>query len=127
MTWFKALSGRLPCQHGFEQFAQHTLGLVRKLFAIGERLALLHIGALRQLQLHGVDAVAWLAVMTGDVAALEAPVQHMAVIHRLGANALQLLCQSRIATGAIERTEVEVRQLALEQVRDLGADRVGVP
>src|SRR5471030_905577 len=79
---------------------------------------LFHIRALPQLQLHRVEVLGRVAVMPGDVAALEAAVQHMAVIGVPGADRFQLRGQLRIATGAVEGAEVEVRQFAVEQVRD---------
>ncbi|MNJ79031.1 hypothetical protein D3C77_769280 [compost metagenome] len=51
----------------------------------------------------------------------------MTVTCRFGAHALQPLGQRRIATGAIEGAQVEVRQLAVEQVRDQRTNRMGIP
>jgi hypothetical protein len=73
-----------------------------------------------------VDILRRVAVMAGDVAALEAPVQHMGVLRMSRADGLQPAGQFRIATGAVEGAEVEVRQLAVEQVRDHRADRVRI-
>nr|GFD51718.1 hypothetical protein [Tanacetum cinerariifolium] len=66
------------------------------------------------------------AVMTGDVAAFEAPVQHMAVELGGGAGGFQAMSQRLVATGAVEGAEVEVWQAAFEQVRDVPANRMGI-
>ena len=57
--------------------------------------------------------------MTGDMATLEAPVQYMTVGRMLGTNGFQVTGQRRIATGAIKGAQVEVRQTAVKQMRDL--------
>ena len=88
------------------------------LLAIAERFELFHVRALAQFQLHRVDVLRRVAVMTGDVAALEASVEHMGVFVVARADRFQLRGQLWIATGAIEGAEVEVRQFAVEQVRD---------
>ena len=65
-----------------------------------------------------MDSLRRVAVVPGDVPAFETPVQHMAVLRVRRADRFQLAGQPGIAGGAIERAEVEVRQLAVEQVRD---------
>ena len=66
------------------------------------------------------------AVVTGDMAALEAPVQHMGILRMLSADGFQLAGQLRVARSAVEGTQIEVRQFAVEQVRDQRADRVRI-
>ena len=116
-----------PRQCGLEQRLQHFARRLGAVFAVGKRLLLFHVGALRQLQLYGMDVMRRVAVMPGDVAAFEAPVKHMAVTLGLAAHLDQPLGQARVATGAIERAQVEVRQPAIEQVRDQRTNRVGIP
>ncbi|MNH19667.1 hypothetical protein D3C79_794110 [compost metagenome] len=74
-----------------------------------------------------MDVVGRIAIVTGDMPALEAAIEHMTVLPGLSADTLQALSQLRIATGAIEGAEVEVRQLAFEQMRNVRADRVRIP
>ncbi|MCY1280887.1 hypothetical protein D9M70_296820 [compost metagenome] len=50
----------------------------------------------------------------------------MAVVPRIGADRHQGLGQGRVATGAGIGAEIEVRQPAVEQARDEGADRVRI-
>jgi hypothetical protein len=109
-----------------QQFPEHYLGRRCQVLAIAERLELFHVGALAQLQLHRMNVLGRIAVVPGDVAALEATVQHMAVIAVTRADRLQLGGQLRIATGAVEGAKVEVRQFAVEQMRDDRADRVRI-
>src|SRR5471032_351444 len=73
-----------------------------------------------------MDVLSRITVMPGNVAALETPIHYMAVGRVSGTNRCQLSLQLWIATGAIESAEVEVRQLAVEQVRDHRADRMRV-
>ena len=107
-----------PGQQPLEQFLEHHLGRCCQVLAIAERFELFHVGALCQFQLHGMDMLGRVAVVAGDMPTLEAPVEHMGVAAVAGADRLQPAGQLRIAAGAIESAEVEVRQLAFEQVRD---------
>ncbi|MNH21841.1 hypothetical protein D3C79_816700 [compost metagenome] len=56
-----------------------------------------------------MDVIGRIAVMPGDMPALEAAIEHMAVALGLGAHLFQPFGQSRVATGAVEGTQVEVR------------------
>jgi len=105
-----------PRQKTVQQLLQHPPRRFSKIRAIAERLELFHIRALAQLQLHGMDVLRRVAVIPGDMAALEAPVEHMGVLRIRGADGFQLAGQFRSAGGAVEGAEVEVRQLAVEQV-----------
>ena len=108
-----------PLDNPRQQLLEHHMGRCRQVFAIVERLELFHISALRQFQLHSMDIIHRAAVMTGDMATLEAPVQYMTVGRMLGTNGFQVTGQRRIATGAIKGAQVEVRQTAVKQMRDL--------
>ncbi|OMP13412.1 hypothetical protein COLO4_01731 [Corchorus olitorius] len=116
-----------PAQNLFQQSAQHPLRRLRQILPIGKWLNLLHICALRQLQLHCMDILRRIAVMPGDMPALEAPVQHMAVLPGPGAHCLQAPGQFSIAARAVERPQVEVRQFPVEQMRHMGPDRMRIP
>src|SRR4051812_47764132 len=76
-------SGTAPighlCQGGLQQRAQHALQGARPGVVPGEAV-LVHVGALADLQLHRIHGVARIAVMTGDVTALEPAVGHPVVI-----------------------------------------------
>ncbi len=66
------------------------------------------------------------AIVASDMPALEAPVQHMGELRMLSADAFQLAGQLGVTRRAVEGAEVEVRQLAVEQVRDYRADGVRI-
>ncbi len=85
----------------------------------------MHVGALGQLHLHGVDMLRRPAVVAGDPAALEAAVGDVAEA-ALRHHGLEPLAQRRRAGAAVIGAEIEDRQLALEEPRDDGADRVAV-
>ena len=57
--------------------------------------------------------------MASDMATLEASVQYMTVGWMLGTNGFKIAGQRRIATGTIEGAQIEVRQTAVKQMRDL--------
>jgi len=96
-----------PSQQSFQQLPQHHLRRLGQIRAITERFELLHIGALTQLQLHRMDILRRVAVVTGDMAALEAPIQHMGVLRMLSADGFQLAGQLRVARSAVESTQIE--------------------
>src|SRR5574343_411327 len=61
-------------QRGVQKGVQQRLHGGGALFVVGKGRALLHIEALAHFQLHGVDAVRGVAIVAGDVAALEAAI-----------------------------------------------------
>src|SRR4029450_7868640 len=65
-----------PVQHGRDDGAQVRAHAVSQVLAEGEGRVLVHVGDLRQLELHGLYALGRAAVVAGDVAALEATVEH---------------------------------------------------
>ena len=85
-----------PGQQALQQFLEHHLRRLGQIRAIAERLELFHVGALPQLQLHRMDVFGRVAVMPGDVAALETTVQHMAVVAVRRADGFQLSGQALI-------------------------------
>ena len=105
---------------------EHNLRRPGQVLAVIERLNLFHISALRQLQLHRMDMLRRAAVMAGDMATLETSVQHMAVLRMLCADRFQITGQLRVAASAVERTKVEVRQLAVKQMWDVRTNRVRI-
>src|SRR3546814_12133709 len=83
-----------------------------------------HRAALREFHLDRVDAAFGTAVMARRPAALETAVGDMAVAAcRANArdDAFEFGCGGRAAVGA----DVELRPLAVEQARDMAADRMG--
>src|SRR4051812_49994207 len=69
-------------------------------------------------------AVRRIAVAAGDVAAFEATVQHHAVaLYRFR----ERLAGGRRAGFAVRGAEVQIGELAVEEARQLGKDRVGIP
>src|SRR5512138_1716414 len=67
-----------------------------------------------------------LPVVAGDVAALEAAVDHVRVVRLPVEHARQRGAKARRAARAAGGAEVEVRQLALEKPRQLRLDAVAV-
>ncbi len=84
------------------------------------------MGGLRQFHLDGMDAGFRLPVMPGRPAALEAAVEDAGVTLGRSGDVDRRLLDGRRAGPAHVRADVEVRQLALEQERDMRADRVAV-
>src|ERR1700761_7443762 len=94
---------REQARDGFLHLCGTRLGIREAVF--------IHVVDLRQLQLHGLHAGFGLPVMTGDVAALEATVNHEAIARLAFEHVFELLLQCRRATRAFGRAQVEVRQL----------------
>src|SRR5882672_4525052 len=90
--------------------------------AVGRRL--LHIGRFRELQLHRVHVVRRAAVGARDGPALEAAVQHYAVVLY---GSQKRLTHSRSARPAINAAEVEIGKLAVKKARQHRKDGVRVP
>src|SRR3546814_13249612 len=74
-----------PGQHGVDEAGEHRADAGGEVVAEAEGWVLVHVGALGELELHGVDAVRGTPMAAGDVAALEAAVGGVAVAERLGA------------------------------------------
>lgn len=68
-----------------------------------------NIGALRQLQLHRMEVIHRPAVMTGDIPAFEATIQHMAVRRMLRAHRFKLPSQPRSTAQPVKSTQIEIR------------------
>ena len=82
-------------------------------------MRLSHVGAHREFQLDGVHTLRWPAVMSRRVAALEASVGDLRE-RALGADRSRDSSAERmIATHSRIRADVDMRQLAIEQARDL--------
>src|SRR5690606_38287103 len=74
---------------------------------------LVHVDALADLQLHGLDAARRVGVMPGDVAAAETAVVDPVVARLAGQHRLQAPAQRDARAGAAGGAEVEVGQAAL--------------
>ena len=116
----------LVCQHRYELFDQS--GQRRRHGRVeARRIRLRHVGALRDLELHGVHATRRIAVVAGDVAALEPSVHHV----REASLRFELTDHACDAVGAgtapAEGAKVEFGQLAVEEARFARADRVRIP
>src|SRR3546814_4636248 len=65
---------RRPGQQGVDEAGEHRADAGGEVVAEAEGWVLVHVGALGELELHGVDAVRGTPMAAGDVAALEAAV-----------------------------------------------------
>ena len=74
-----------------------------------------------------MHALRWGAIASGDVAALEAAVEHVADSRLAGAGLHQGVCNRDVGAGAISRAQVEPGQAPLKQPGNLRADAVRVP
>ena len=79
---------------------------------------LIHIAAAGEFHLHCVHALVRSAIVAGDVAAFEAAVGDVGFAT---GGAVQFNCGSEggIATGAAVGAEIELREFAFEQARDV--------
>src|SRR5208337_2166371 len=84
-----------------------------------------HVAAAGELELDRLDPLARLAVAAGDPAAPEAAVDDKTLPAR-GERRVERLPQFGAAARAAVRAEIEHRQLAVEEARDAGADRMRV-
>src|SRR5690606_30607612 len=119
----RAHSGRA---RGREQRAQPPLE-ARGPGRVPGEAGLVHVAALAHLQLHRLHALFGAPVVARDVAALEAPVGHPAVVVLARQHPRQPLGERGRAAGAAGGAEVEVGQPAGEQPRQLAADGVAFP
>src|SRR3982751_1057403 len=99
-----------------EERAQHALRFRGDLIEILECI-LVHVVELRELELHGFDVLAGLAVVPRDVAALEAAVDDVRVLACRREHAFEPRLQCRRAARAARRAEIEIGQLSFEQER----------
>src|SRR5690349_10083159 len=65
--------------------------------------------------------------MVRDVTALEAPIEHRAEFAIARDRMQQRIAHRARTTRTLARAEIELRQHALEQARDLARDRVRIP
>src|SRR6218665_2788390 len=115
-----------------QRIAQHRLEqrphLLRNVRAVVERRLLVHVEVLAHLELDGMHALLRPAEVPRDVAALEAAVDDL---REAAAGAFDAAERDREDVGraalAVVGAEVQVRQLALEESREHGCDRVRFP
>ena len=94
--------------------------------AIGPGRGFGHVGGLRQLHLDGVQAFGGAAIVAGCPAALETAVGDAGIARRGGADRGDSRLDARRAGSTAVGADVEIRQRAVEQIRDLRADRVAI-
>src|SRR3990172_4693206 len=112
----------------FEQRLERRSQPLREVFAetVG-RLQLFHVARLRELELHGVNAVPRRTVATSDVAANEAAVEHRAVTWRVASDLEQPLADAGAAGLPVHRAEIQIGQSPLEEARQHRCDRMRIP
>jgi len=86
-----------------------------------------HVGALRNLELHGVNVPRGLAEVAGDVTAFEATVHNMRET-LLRAQSFNHPChEPGCRAVATVGAQIQLRQFTLEQARRMRPDRMGIP
>src|SRR3546814_2016799 len=104
---------RRPGQQGVDEAGEHRADAGGEVVAEAEGWVLVHVGALGELELHGVDAVRGTPMAAGDVAALEAAVGGVAVAERLRSeehtSELQSLMRNSYAVFCLKTKREETR------------------
>ena len=122
-----AADGSTMCERGFDERLQQRHDLRGARFVVCVRTRLFHVRDLRQFELHGFDAGLGHAIVTRDVAALEAPVRDGRIAAMRAHARGQRLGEAGRRARAARRAEVEVRQAPVEEARHVRADRMRFP
>ena len=86
---------------------------------------LIDIGAATQLHLHGMNALMGVSILPRDVTALKPTIDDMGETARC-TQSRDAIRQNGIARLAFIRADVEMRQCALEEIGNDGADRMAI-
>lgn len=111
-------------QHRAQYDGVHRLPRHRPVLG-SEDVRLAHVAAAGQFHLQCVHAMFGVRVVAGDPAALEAPVAYRAGA-AAAAQALYRIDQAWGAAAVVVAADIELRQFAIEQMRDERADRMRV-
>lgn len=117
-------------RHRLQRAAHHLMqnryDSIRAPIDVIERRRFVHVGGLAHLQLHRVHAVARRAEIPRDIAALKAAIRDPRVIARLrGVRYARL--HGCVRRASILRTDIQIRQLVVEQTRQHARDGMRLP